>query len=205
MVAAAFQGYLIMSRPSVITEGVVKGGWVMIADVRYEYTSFETVGRTKKIAVLDNWKVYEVAEDPSHVFLKMKSFTAERYLVRSDYQIPTEGNVSCAYIGDERVDDEKTLEALTDILTREYDAGTPYYMTHKREESARRNHVTVGFEGCPVGTDVSIYCIVKVDSKWVVVFRDEIGELDGDRFPVTYHEIDEKYYEVFEKNKMWAR
>ena len=207
LIAAAFIGYLWTIQQSVITDGDVMMGFVRIADERYVYTDFKTIGRRKKIAEIDNWKIYEVAEDPNHIFLKMKSFTSEYWLVREDYQIPTEGKVSCAYVGDKRVDDEETLEALTDILSREYDAGTPYYLSYKTEDVDKWTPVTVGYEDCPVGTDYSIYAITKVDSKWVVVFRDETGEWDDDnaRHSVIYHDVDEKYYETFEHSKLWPR
>lgn len=63
--------------------------------------------------------MYEIYEDPSHTFLKMKSFTSDYYLVREDYQIPTGGNVTCAYLEEEKLDDKKTLEALTNIISQE--------------------------------------------------------------------------------------
>lgn len=205
LIAAVFVGYLWTMQQSVITDGDVLLGFVRIADERYVYTDFETIGRRKKIAEIDNWKIYEVSEDPNHIFLKMKSFTSDYYLVKEDYQIPMEGKVSCAYVEGRRIDDEKTLEALTDILSRKYDAGTSYYLSTKKEERDKWKHVTVGYEDCPVGTDASIYAIAKVDSKWVVVFRDEIGQREGGRLPVIYHEVDEKYYETFERNKVWSR
>lgn len=204
LIAAAFMGYLWTIQQSVITDGDVFMGYVRIADERYEYTYFVTKGRTKKIAEIDNWKIYEVSEDPNHIFLKMKSFTGEYYIVREDYQIPTEGKVSCAYVERRRIDDEKTLEALTDILSRKYDAGTAYYFSHKVEEQ-EWNYVVVGYEDCPVGTDHSIYAIGKIDSKWVVVFYDEVGEWEDGRLPAIYHDLDEKYYELFERNKIWSR
>lgn len=205
LIAAAFMRYLWTMQQSVITDGDVLLGFVRIADERYEYTYFVTKGRTKKIAEIDNWKIYEVSEDPDHIFLKMKSFTGEYYIVREDYQIPTEGNVSCAYVEGKRIDDEKTLEALTDILSRKYDAGTPYCISGRKEEQDRWNYVVVGYEDCPVGTDHSIYAIGKVDSKWVVVFYNEVGDWEGDSLQVIYHEVDEKYYEIFERNKIWSR
>ena len=202
--------YFLMIQQTIIKDGDVLLGFVRIADKKYEYTYFDTIGRTKKIAEIDNWNIYEVAEDPEHIFLKMKSFTGEEYLVRGDYQIPTAGKVNCAYVYNayvdgERIDDENTLEALTDILSKRKntDPGTLYYIDIIKEESYKWTHVTVGYEDCPVGIDASIYAISKIGSKWVVVFRDEVGEEENDKRPVIYHEVDEKYNEVFEHSKIW--
>ncbi len=194
-----------MIQQTIIKDGDVLLGFVRIADKKYEYTYFDTIGRTKKIAEIDNWNIYEVAEDPEHIFLKMKSFTGDEYLVREDYQIPTAGKVNCAYVERERIDDENTLEALTDILSKRKntDPGTLYYIDNK-QESDKWTHVTVGYEDYPVGTDDSIYAISKIGFKRVVVFRDEVGKVESDKLPVIYHEVDEKYNEVFEHGKIWS-
>mgnify|MGYP003302418626 CR=1 FL=1 len=200
----SYCSYLLMIQQTVIEDGDVFAGTVRIADKKYVYTAFESIGRTKKIAEIDNWDIYEISEDPEHIFLKMKSFTGEEYIVREDYQIPTAGKVNCAYIDGERVDDENISEALTDILSQRDDAGTLYYISDNKQEKDKWKHVVVGYEDCPVGTDYSIYGISKVDSKWVVVFRDEVGKLEGNKFQVIYHEVDEKYNEVFECSKIWT-
>jgi hypothetical protein len=199
----SYRGYLLMIQQTVIEDGDVFAGTVRIADEKYVYTAFESIGRTKKIAEIDNWDIYEISEDSEHIFLKMKSLTGEEYIVREDYQIPTAGKVSCAYIDGERVDDENILEALTDILSQRDDAGTLYYISDNKQEKDKWKQVVVGYEDCPVGTDYSIYGISKVDSKWVVVFRDEVGKLEGNKFRAIYHEVDEKYNEVFECSKIW--
>lgn len=60
-------------------------------------------------------------------------------------------------------------------------------------------HIFVGYEDCPVATDDLIYGIAKVDSKWVVVFRDEVIEWKAHKKSVIYHEIDKnimKYLKI---------
>ena len=148
------------------------------------------------------WGILIKKESESLVFTGLE-IPRDYYIVREGYRIPTAGKVNCAYIDGERVDDENILEALTDILSQRDDAGTLYNISDNKQEKDKWKHVVVGYEDCPVGTDYSIYGISKVDSKWVVVFRDEVGKLEDNKFPVIYHEVDEKYNEVFECSRIW--
>ena len=185
-------------------DGFVGGERVEIDGVRYRYVSFELTKEGKTIGLLDDWKINEISEDPSHTFLVVRSFLDQYYIVREDYQIPTEGKVSCAYIGQyERTEEPELLDALTEILKNEYTDGTEYFISNERGANDTFRNISVGYEGCPVGTDHSIYYIGKVDCKWVVIFRDELGEWENDKLPAVYYELDDKYGEIFERSGYW--
>ena len=197
--------YVIINQENVIRDGEVFEGTVRIENTQYVYTDCEISGKTKKIAEIDNWDVYEISEDSKQIFLKMKSVIGEQYIVREDYQIPASGKVNCAYIDGERVDDEDVLEALTHILLQKNTTGTLQYIYDKKTEKDKWKSVVVGYEDCPVGTDYSVYGISKIDSKWVVVFQKDVENLDGDWCRVVYHEVDGKDAEAFEDSKIWMR
>nr|MCR5719131.1 hypothetical protein [Lachnospiraceae bacterium] len=177
--------------------------YVRIKDERYVYTCFETEGRKKKIAELDNWGVYEIKEDPNHIFLELKSFTSEHYIVKESYQIPTCGKVSCVYVDGKKLHDNNILEVLDEILTAQYDNGTCCYLFGSNEEQENLKHFTVGYEDCPVGTDNSIYSIGKIDSKWVVIFHDDVVVNDEGDIQCTYYELNEECSNVLEESKIW--
>lgn len=102
----AYISYVIINQENIIKDGDVFEGTVRIENTQYVYTDCEILGKTKKIAEIDNWDVYEISEDSKQIFLKMNSIIGEQYTVREDYQIPTSGKVNCAYIEGKRVEDE---------------------------------------------------------------------------------------------------
>lgn len=61
-------------------------------------------------------------------------------------------------------------------MTTKYNDGTYYYISNNKEEQKRWKHFVLGYEDCPVGTDNSIYGIAKIDSKWVIVFNNDLGQ-----------------------------
>ena len=203
LLLSIFIGYKLIEAQSIIRDGEVLAGLVRIKDDIYRYTSFESVGRKKKIAEIDNWSVYEIKEDPKHIFLQLKSFTGEQYIVREDYQIPTEGKVNCVYVDGHRLDNNEILETFDKILTTEYYDGTGYYLSESKDEQKKWKHFIIGYEDCPVGTDNSIYGIAKIDSRWVVLFSDDIGENDGNGYQVTYYEVSPECANVFEESMIW--
>lgn len=97
-------------------EGVVSAGLVKIENINYVYSSFELSGEGKTIALIDNYIIKAVPEDPSHTFLILRTFIDQNYIVREDYEIPTEGKVNCAYIDGKRTTADQVLSALTDII-----------------------------------------------------------------------------------------
>lgn len=197
-------GYTFLQHRSLERDGFVGIERVQMEDVNYSYEKYEFTKNGKDIAYIGDWKIKEIPEDPSHTFLVVRSFMDQYTIVREDYIIPMEGKVSCAYIGkDNRTEDKKILQAFTEILQKEYIKGTDFFITNDVGANDGFRHVTVGYEGCPVGTDSSIYYIGKIDSKWVIIFRDELGEWKNDKLPVTYYELDDKYGEIFEESGFW--
>ncbi len=196
--------YMIYEQHSLVRDVEVLAGIVRIADHRYVYSPFVSKGRKKKNAEIDNWNVYEIKEDPNHIFLQLKSFTGEQYLVREDYQIPTEGKVSCVYVDGRRINDRKITEAFDEILTTEYDDCIDYYVSGNKEEQEKWMHFVIGYEDCPVGTDNSIYGITQIDSRWVVVFQNDVFENTEGGFKVIYHVLSPECGQVFEESKLWG-
>lgn len=201
----AIIGYNYIHRQLLRKKGFVGVEMVRIEDVNYRYTSFELSKEGKTIALIDDWKINEIPEDPSHTFLVVRSFIDQYYIVREDYTIPVEGNVSCAYIGSmmERTTDKEILQALTEILQNDYTDGTPIFLSNHKDEKGNFKHIVVGYEDCPVGTDRSIYYIGEIDSKWVIIFRNELGEWEDDELPAVYYELDPAYGKIFEKSGFW--
>lgn len=205
LLVAVIIGYCLWRELFLEKEGFVGIENVEIDGVEYQYEEYAYSDRGEMIALVDEWGVYEVPEDPSHTFLILGRGLADDYIVREDYRIPTEGNVSCAYIGRAmvRTTDEKILGALTEILQADYANGTEYMLYNSPQEPYGFRQVIVGYEDCPVGTDESIYYIGKVNSKWIIIFQHEVGELQGDKIPSIYYELDERYGKIFEESGLW--
>ena len=184
-------------------EGVVSAGLVKIENINYVYSSFELSGEGKTIALIDNYIIKAVPEDPSHTFLILRTFLDQNYIVREDYEIPTEGKVNCAYIDGKRITADQVLNALTDIIRNDNDEGTPFYISNNGTEKNDLKSVVIGYEDCPVGTDYSIYGIGKIDDKWAVVLRNELGTWDGNKLPAIYHELDTKCREMLSECGIW--
>ena len=73
-------------------------------------------------------------------------------------------------------------------MTTKYNDGTYYYISNNKEEQKRWKHFVLGYEDCPVGTDNSIYGIVKID---------ENG------YQAIYYEISPECGKIFEKSNIW--
>lgn len=83
MAAALIIAFCIyMKSRTIIKDGEVYESWARIADEKYVRADFETLGRSKIIAEIDGWGVYELKEDPSYIFLHIKSFTSDEYAVK---------------------------------------------------------------------------------------------------------------------------
>lgn len=202
---AAIAGSVFIHRQLLRKDGFVGIERVEIEDVNYRYTSFTLSEEGKTIGLIDDWEINEVPEDKSHTFLVVRSFLDQYYIVREDYTIPTEGNVSCAYIGTmmERTTNPELLQALTEILQTNYTDGTPFFLSNRKDEQGNFKHIVVGYEDCPVGTDNRIYCIGQIDSKWVIIFHDELGQWEDDKLSAVYYELDSKYGKIFEGSGFW--
>lgn len=187
-------------------EGFVGVERVQIDGVDYRYADIVYSGEGKTIAFIDDWEVNEIPEDSSNTFVVVRSFLDQYPIVRADYEIPESGRVSCAYIGDtmERTTDKDLLKALTDILQADYTGGKEIFLLSDMGSLGNFQHICVGYEDCPVGTDNSIYYIGIVDSRWVVIFRDELGERKNDRVSARYYELDAKYGAIFEDSGYWG-
>ncbi len=189
---------------------LTKDGWVRqelvnIEGVDYRYQGFDISNEGKTIAFIDDWKVKEIPEDPSHTFLIIKSFSNQYYIIKKDYVIPESGKVSCAYLNGERTTWEPFLDALTEILDSEFVDGNEIIISgfNKAQYDQNFKSVSIGYEDCPVGTDHSIYCIGKLDSKWIIIFRDELDSLNNDQKRAIYYELDSKYEKAFEESGYW--
>lgn len=200
-----FLGTYQLYRLSLQKEGFVGIELVKVEGVNYVYENYTITKEGRRIGLIDDWSIIEIPEDPSHTFLGVRSFLDQYYLVREDYKIPEEGSVSCAYIGTlrKRTTQEDFLHALTEILQTDYENGKEILLSSKKEEQGNFEHVCVGYEDCPVGTDDSIYLIGKIDSVWVIIFRDELGEWSDGNQPAIYYELEPKHGEIFEKSRYW--
>ncbi len=185
---------------------LTKDGWIglesiNIDGVQYKYYGYDFTDEGKVIAYIDDWRIKEIPEDPSHTFLVVRSLRDQYYIMRADYDVPESGKVSCAYIGGKRTVNKEMLDALTEIMAMQFTEGNQINLSNIRKsgEDLMLKSVNVGYEDCPVATDYSIYDIGKRDSDWIIIFRDELYENNNELCGV-YYKLDSKFNKVFDEN-----
>lgn len=195
-------GYGIYRYCSIERDGEAGGLWgVRVGDVEYVYEGFDLSEEGKVIGKIDGFEIREVPEDPDHNFLVIRSFTDQSYLVRKDYEIPVSGTVSCCYVSGMRSADGKLLQAIGEILQAEYDDGFQIELDGQHSPEGLHS-LSVGYEGCPVGTDRRYKLGCLDDGRWVLVFRED-DAINNGRHTVICHEIAKEQAQVLEDSGMF--
>lgn len=162
MVSMIAYRYITFDRSAVIN---FEGGFIW-NDIQYVPVIAETGNTGRCIAeTTDGHKIREFKDDPTHTFLEIRSFLDNNKVVRADYTIPTEGNITCAYISGNRVSDGEVLELLSLLKSYEYQKSF-YIRTDNIYYIA--NDIYVGYNGCPVGTQW-LGCIGDINGKLVFI------------------------------------
>lgn len=198
-IAVLLMGYGVYRYCSIERDGTVGLGVVRVGDVEYVYAGYDLSGEGKIIGKIDGFQVKEIPEDPDHNFLVIRSFLDQDYLVRKDYKIPVSGTVSCCYIRGKRSTDEKLLQTIEEILSTTYDDG---FQIETEKNHDRLCGLSVGYDGCPVGTDRGYMLGCLDDGRWVLVFRKDYTVTDG-RHTIICHEITGEQARVLENSGMF--
>ncbi|MBQ9086057.1 MAG: hypothetical protein IJY47_02600 [Clostridia bacterium] len=128
---------------------------------KYIGTSIGYTEQGRRIAKADSFDIMEIPEDKDHNFLVVRSFLDDWTIVRESYVIPTEGGVSVAYLGRERVADGVKWNMVQSILNQDFQGEFTIAaeVQNKHENEFTTNvmnavkSIKVGYEDCPVGTD----------------------------------------------------
>lgn len=201
-IAVLLFGYGVYRYCSIERDGEAGGLWgVRVGDVEYVYEGFDLSEEGKIIGKINGFEIREVPEDPEHNFLVIRSFLDQDYLVRKDYQIPVSGTVSCCYVSGMRSTDEKLLQTIEEILQAAYDDG--FQVELEDHHSPQRLHsVSVGYEGCPVGTDRKYKLGCLDDGRWVLVFvKDDV--VNNGKHTMICHGITKEQAQALEDSGMF--
>ena len=158
-----------------------------------KYREGKTIAKTD-----DGFNICEVEGDDSRTFVGMRSFLDNWLLVREDYVIPIDGEITRAYWDMTFIEDEEFLSAVTEILEKReadfvYDNSKGDIYQYKGDDVMRE--LVVAYEGCPVPTNYLGY-MGTIDGKWCIT----VGNYQKDKVDCYY--IPEEYVEILAK--YWA-
>lgn len=163
-----------------------------------EYSEGKTIAKTE-----DGWQINEVKEDSSHTFIVLRSFLDEYLLVKEDYQIPSEGRVTSAVWGKQKISDEEFLTAISELISQ---ATSDYsYETEgifQSTEGHLMRFLCVAFENCPVATQNLGY-MGMIDGTWYITTEISPDQYNEDGSPREYkvwcYTIPNEYIPTLEK------
>ena len=181
-----------------------KGNSILWGDKVYisctgKYHEGETIAKTN-----DGWDLNEVKEDKTHSFIVARSFQDQYLLVRQDYKVPTDGNISAVFWVDKKIKDKSFCKTLKDILSElktdfEYETEGIFMMTDTQD----MKEVYLCYDDCPIGTSFVGYMGV-VNNQWVITNNNSSNEQNDDllkKQKVSFYKIPQKYIEILEKFK----
>lgn len=198
-IAVLLLGYGMYRYCSIERDGMVGVDVVRFGDVEYIHARYDISKEGKTIGKVDGFQIKEIPEDPKHNFLAIRSFLDQAYLVRKDYKIPVSGKVSCCYVRGKRSEDEELLQTMGEILSIAYDDG---FQIETEKKPDRLCGVSVGYDECPVGTDVGYMLGCLDDGRWVLVFRKDYTVKDGIH-TIICHEITKEQEKILENSGMF--
>lgn len=164
--------------------------------------AFTTVG--KEIGKADDWSINEISEDIEHNFLEVRSFLDNFYVVKSSYNIPTDGNINVVYIGRERYNGKEFNDAINYLL---YEKITEKINIKTDNIYHYAKSVYVGYEDCPVGTEY-IGMVGYVNDELVYIKPTEYKYTDTgapDEQIYCCYIIPSQYKNVFEKYPYYTK
>ena len=155
-----------------------------------KYREGKTIAKTD-----DGFNICEVEGDDSHTFVGLRSFLDNWLLVREDYVIPIDGEITRAYWDMTFIEDEEFLSAVTEILEKReadfvYDNSKGDIYQYKGDDVMR--DLVVAYEGCPVPTNNLGY-LGTLEGRWCIT----VGNHQKDKVDCYY--IPEEYIPTLEK------
>ena len=155
-----------------------------------EYREGKTIAKTE-----DGFQICEIEGDESHTFVGMRSFLDNWLLVREDYVIPIDGEITRAYWDMKFIEDEEFLSVVAKILEERkadftYDNSKGDIYQYKGDDVMRE--LVVAYEGCPVPTNNLGY-MGTIDGKWCIT----VGNYQKDKISCYY--IPEEYIPILQQ------
>lgn len=167
-------------------------GSVYVSCSGNQYTEGKTIARTK-----DGWDINEVEEDDTHTFVVIRSFLDQYLLVKEDYDIPTDGEITIAVWMRKKFTDPEFCFALSEML-REIAAGSwtevdelPWLTTKFEGE------VEIGFNQCPIATSFVGY-LWPMEGNWYLARSYYEGGWQSRE--ISYYSIPQKYFDILQKH-----
>ena len=164
-------------------------------DVNYfavygKYREGKTIAKTK-----DGFQICEIEGDDSHTFVGMRSFLDNWLLVREDYVIPIDGEITRACWNLKFIEDEEFLDAVAEIVEQAeadfvYDNSKGDIYQYKGDDVMRE--LVVAYEDCPVPT-ICLGYMGTIDGRWCIT----VGNNQKDKICCWY--IPEEYIPILEK------
>lgn len=158
-----------------------------------EFSEGKTIAKTT-----DGWQINEVKEDESHSFVVVRSFLDQYLMVRDDFYVPTNGQISVVVWNGIKITDGEFCRALSDIIRK-----VEELHQHRTDDfveltdNSRMYEVHVGYEGCPIATSFIGY-IGDVDGTWYfapysssIVSSVGTGQSSNS---LSYYSIPEEYF-----------
>lgn len=155
-----------------------------------KYSEGKTIAKTE-----DGFNICEVEGDDSRTFVGLRSFLDNWLLVREDYVIPIDGEITRAYWNLKFIEDEEFFSAVAEILDKReadfvYDNIKGDIYQYKGDDVMRE--LVVAYEGCPVPTNDLGY-MGTIDGRWCIT----VGNCQKDKINCYY--IPEEYIPTLER------
>ena len=159
----------------------------------------------RRIAKADSFDIMEIPEDKDHNFLAVRSFLDDWTIVKESYVIPTEGEVTVAYLGwHERVTNGIKWKMIQSILNEDFQGEfiikgkENFEGSYTSDVDNATQYIFVGYEDCPVGTDV-IGKFGKINGKLVFIKSEDFNIKEYD-LKYTCYILKDEYQELFKDN-----
>ncbi len=164
--------------------------------VKYEsvsgkYNEGKTIAKVKDSGLSIN----EVEGDDSHTFVVVRSFIDQWLVVREDYNIPKSGKITKAYWSYQFIEDEKFLNAITEMITKvkpDFEYDTEDREIFEYTDNQNMKELYIAYEDCPVPTIYLGYMGV-IDGEWYLT----VGK--GNDTKIYCYTIPDEYSDVFDE------
>lgn len=197
VVAIVLVGYGTYRYHSIERDGEVRLAYVRMGDRYYEDVNIDFSKEGKIIGKFDDYDIREIPEDPEHNFLVVRTFLDQYYVVDREYVIPTEGELSCAYV-DVQACDKEMIVVLNAIFKEEYE---DKFLVRIPREEANFHGIRVGYGDCPVATDFGGYIGTLEDGRWVWVYQEDYEyDSEKDMIYATCYKIPDEYWDALQES-----
>lgn len=196
--------YGIFSYMSIDRSGELTMDGIYFKGEEYKTINFAFTKVGKTLGKADDWSINEISEDIEHNFLEVRSFLDNFYVVKSSYNIPTDGNINVVYIDRERYNGKEFNDAINYLL---YEKITDKINIKTDNIYHYAKSVYVGYEDCPVGTEY-IGMVGYVNDELVYIKPTEYKYTDTvapDEQIYCCYIIPSQYKNVFEKYPYYTK